>query len=415
MLLARSLGVEGRGLLLALTFWPAFLAGVLNLSLNESVTYHVAQQFGRKGELEAIIAGLQLVCITALGALVTTVLLLPVVVPSGYDEFMQLILLYAVVFIPITHLERFCRAILQGRGAILQLNGVRLIQPLCYFAALVIVFALADVSVELAIALSVIALSISLFISILFARPAFSTIRSKFWVPIASTGWRFHKANLLLYIASETDKVIVLFLLTTTEAGLFAIAIAVSAIGTGIVLQSAGLMLMRDMASSESLEGRQRVFTITLRMTFTILLLVNGTIAIVTPWAVPLLYGKSFAEAVPVTMLLLAAGAFKGGRQMVDKALRALHLTRTGIVGETIALLGIAVLGSIGALTSGLFGLAVGALLAQVLGLVIVLWLATQELKIGLYDLWPFQRAAIADLRALVRELSGQAPATQTK
>ncbi len=57
---------------------------------------------------------------------------------------------------------------------------------------------------------------------------------------VARTGWKFHRANVFLYAASELDKIIVLVVLTTTQAGLFAVAIAVSSIGTGIVLQTWG-------------------------------------------------------------------------------------------------------------------------------------------------------------------------------
>ena len=50
VLLARFLAPEGRGLLLALAFWPALISALLNISLNESTTYHIARREGVSGD-----------------------------------------------------------------------------------------------------------------------------------------------------------------------------------------------------------------------------------------------------------------------------------------------------------------------------------------------------------------------------
>ena len=49
VVLARNLGPEGRGLLLALTFWPALWTALSNLSLNEATCFHVARSGAADG------------------------------------------------------------------------------------------------------------------------------------------------------------------------------------------------------------------------------------------------------------------------------------------------------------------------------------------------------------------------------
>jgi O-antigen/teichoic acid export membrane protein len=46
VLLARYLGPEGRGALLAIIFWPTMFLQIFNFSLNEATIIHVAQAAG---------------------------------------------------------------------------------------------------------------------------------------------------------------------------------------------------------------------------------------------------------------------------------------------------------------------------------------------------------------------------------
>ena len=402
ILLARVLGPDGRGLLLALTFWPALIAAMLNLSLNEATAYHVASRVGTPHESLATSTAFQLVLVALVCSLAITATGLGLVVPAKYDQYLGLIIVYALAFVPVTQLDLYFRAVLQGRGAIVSLNAVRLIQPVSNLALLIALLVLGILDVRGAMAVTIGAMTVSLVLGAALARPSLLKFESGLHREIAGTGWRFHKANLLLYAASEFDKVIVLVLLTTTQVGLFAVAMAVSSIGTGIVLQSLGLMLMRDMASAEGEADLKRVFVANMRAAFAVLLVGNGVAGVLAPWAIPLLYGASFAAAVPVTVLFLGMGALKGARQMIDKALRATHHTRTGMIGEATALGGLAILGSIGAVVGGLEGLALGALVAQAVALLVVLRPAGAQFSAGACDLWPFQRAALDDVRAFL-------------
>ena len=401
-MLARALGPDGRGLLLALTFWPALFAAILNLSLNEALTYHLAKHSGTLLEPQVSSAAFQLVVITIVVSMAITVLSLWTIIAPLQNQYANLMIAYALVFIPISYLEQFFRAILQGRGALLTLNAVRVVQPISNFTLLIflLIFGLLDVAT--AMAATVGSLFVSLILGAAVTRPAVSQFNAQKRRNIAATGWQFHRANLLFYVSSEVDKLIVLVLLTPSQVGLFAVAIAVSTIGTGVVLQSLGLMLMRDIVSAEDEAGRRRVFIVNMRATFAMLALFNGIAAALTPWAIPALYGAPFAVAVPAIILFLGAGALKGARQMIDRGLRASHHTRTGMIGEIVFLTGLMLFGWIGAATAGLEGFALGTLVAQAAAFVVVLPLASSTLGVRLLDLWPFQKSAIEDISALL-------------
>ncbi len=101
-------------------------------------------------------------------------------------------------------------------------------------------------------------------------------------------------------------------------------------------------------------------------------------------------------------MLLLGMGVLKGARQMIDRALRATCHTRTGMIGEATALVGIAALGPMGAIVGGLEGIATAAAVSQAIALVVVLDLAKRQMSVPFVDLWPFQKAALSDLSAFM-------------
>jgi O-antigen/teichoic acid export membrane protein len=406
MLLARVLGPNGRGLLLALTFWPTLLSAILNLSLNEAAAYHVAQHAGEPEEPFRTSAAFILVVAAIVCSLTLAIPALTLIVPSHYHQHVGLMMLYATAFIPVVYMELYFRAILQGRGAINSLNAARLIQPVSYLVILLGLLGFGLLNVPTTMTATIAAMTVSLVVATALARPALLRFKAGLLREIASTGWKFHKANLLLYAASELDKAIVLVLLTTTEAGLFAVAVAISAVGTGVVLQSLGLTWMRDLATADGHAGRRRVFVVNMRAAFAVLLVVNGIAAALAPWAIPLLYGSKFAAAVPPTILLLGMGAIKGARQMIDRALRATHHTRTGMVGEATALVGTGLLGSTGAIVGGLEGLALSVFLAQAIALLVVLRISGTQIGAAPSELWPFQKAALDDLGAFMRKPS---------
>lgn len=403
VLLARTLGPEGRGLLLALTFWPAVLGATFNFSMNEAIAYHVAQRVGPSGDDGFTNCIFWLTVLVACGATVATFVALNLVTPTRYREYLGIIILYASLFVPLSNFDLFCRAVLQGRGSILALNFVRIVQPGGYLALLVICMIVFGASATAAMAAALTALALSTLTGSIIIRtrlvaPEIGTI-----VPVAKTGWMFHKANLLVYAASEADKAIALLLLSTVDAGLFVVSVAVSAIGTNIVLESFGLMLVRDMAAAEGARGRQAVFVTNMRAAYAVLLLGNGAAALLAQWWLPLLFGDEFAAAIPTTMILLMMGVLKGARHMADKAMRATHHTRNGMVAEAVALVGVVVFGPIGALTGGVEGIAIGALISQGIAFAVMLVLAGNHFATALGALWPFQRAAILDLMKLAK------------
>lgn len=405
VLLARFLAPEGRGLLLALAFWPALISALLNISLNESTTYHIARREGVSGDeyISSIVdSALVLQCAIAVIATLGCVAALPFVVTGERSAYLGTVLLYSLAFVPLTILSQHFRAVLQGQGKFHALNVLRLLQPFCYLFGLLVmvIFKAATVAhalLAMVTALIVIVIAGGLLTGISMAR----TSRSES-VELLRTGVRFHRANVLLYGAAEADKFIVLVLLSNAEAGLFAVALAYSAIGAGIVTQTINLLVSREMAMQVSSTGRKEVFTRTLRLAVLLLVTGSAAAAIAAPYLIPLLFGEAFEPAVLVALFLLVAASLRALRQVTDRTMRALHITRVGILGESVTLAVLIILGPTLISYFGLVGIAYAAVAAQVCGFVVAATLACRMMKVLPTMLWPFHPSGLADVWSLL-------------
>lgn len=396
IMLARMLGPEGRGLLLALTFWPTLLTGVLSLSLNEGANYHIAQ-FSSGLRVDAVnsTAFWLVLTVTTVGALIILPLLW-LVVPEQYRVNFELICAFALAFMLLGNLMSLYRAVIQGQGQLARLNLMRLVQPLSYFVLLAGVFAWGSgLGVRVVMGVMLAAMAISTLVGIAITWFPIHLFRRRVAKGIMATSWRFHKANLVLYASAEIDKAIVLLFLPTAQVGLYAVAVSVSAIGSGLVIQSLGLVLMREMAQAKTGLERHAIFVGTMRSSTFLLVVINGSAALLAKWWVPAMFGEEFRDAIIPAILLLVAGGLKGMRLMLDKVLRATEHTRTGVIGEVAALASMVPLGSWGAYAAGIKGFSVGIIVAQLIALTVSLSMAKQYRDFKYTELFAVDRNAM--------------------
>lgn len=407
IILARNLGPEGRGLLLALTFWPALISALTNLSLNEAAAYHIARSDGMsdaaaKREFEATGLLLQLAMAFVSGAI--CVLVIDLLLPAAHRVSLWAVLCYAVLFAPLSVLDQHFKAVLQGRGQFILLNAIRLVQPLAYATLLVLLVILSAVSVGSVMAAMIASLAVSpLVVALVDGAPVVPLSRAAA-SKLVSSGLRFHVANFVLYAATEIDKLIVLQLVDISLVGQYAIAIGVSSLGSGLVVQSVGLLLSREMSALRDLQHRGELLIRGVHVTTIALVLVNGAAAALAPWWLPLVFGQEFVPAVPVAMVLLLMGTLRGIRQIIDRGMRAAHVTSTGITGEAIALVASVVFATLGCKLGSLLGLAAGLALAQACACVVTFVMVARHFNLKLVHFWPLQAAGIDNLVRALRK-----------
>jgi O-antigen/teichoic acid export membrane protein len=389
VLIARSIGPEGRGLLLAITIWPGLLIGILGLGLNEGTVYHMARSSGSMDGAAGSYAdsGLVLQLAVVLIATPLTLLLLPSLLRGDYGTWIGVVLTFATLYSPLVILDQHFKAVLQGSGKYGALNAVRLGPPLVY-AALLVAFLIAErLTVETVLVAMIASFVVTAVTGASLAGVSVRSASRQAMRDTMVTGTRFHMGNVLTYVSNEADKLIVLVLVDVASVGYYAVAVALSPLGATAVVQSLGIILSREMARAATANDSADVFAGNFLTATLMLLAINGAAAALAPWWMPALYGTAFSDAVPILAILLVVGAVKGLRQITDRAMRGLHTASVGAVGEAVALVLTLVFAYAGARMGGLEGLAWGLVLAQSIALAVMLMLAVRVLGIGVSDL----------------------------
>lgn len=407
VILARTLGPDGRGLLTAILFWPTFLLQWAYFSLNEATSREVAHVSSGnliKGNQIAQSA-LAIHVVSALWVALIIAVVLPLVIKEDHQIHLHLILAYGVAFALLTVIDLFNHAVLQGRGQVSHANALRLVQPGVYASLLVIMLISGKPEVTLVLGAMLVSTLASVVTGFLF-----SGIRHPVWhwsqiKTIYSTAVRFHGVNVLLYLSTEMDKLVVIHWMNDVEIGYYVVALAYAMLGMGMAVSSFAVLTYADIGSITDKRLQATAVARYSRQAMLMIFLINMFASLMVVWAIPLLYGEAFSDAVPIAAILLFATACKGLRQVLDRALRACLNTRIAIKAElaSIMIFGLLLLFSY-RLVGELASIAIAIAVSQLLSLIFLMRGVMNAFSLSLTDMWGLRPATLTELLRIVEQ-----------
>ncbi|WP_076261530.1 lipopolysaccharide biosynthesis protein [Intrasporangium flavum] len=149
-------------------------------------------------------------------------------------------------------------------------------------------------------------------------RPALSwpAVRGLVRLGVPAVGY-----NVSLLVVQRLDRLVIVGVLGPAAGGVYAVA-ATMAEASRITSSAVGQLLFVQTAAAGAV-------TSTSRRTYRLALAVQGALAVVgwvlAPYAIPLLFGDAYADAVPLARLLLVAELFMGLALMDARFLMGLH------------------------------------------------------------------------------------------
>lgn len=360
-ILARALGVDGRGQLAAAIAPSLLVLAIATLGLPDALTYHLARRpsVSRPALLgaSAITIGLGGLCLLA------TLAALPFL-SVGDPLLARLIVLAMALTIPALVVN-----VLRGAAAGRQMWGAIALERLIITALRVVgfgtLFLVGRLTVESAV-LTTVAIPI---IAGLVYWPLYRsgpvdqdvdgpTGRSTvpLMVSYGSKVWAGSVASMLL---SRTDQVLLAPLSSVEELGLYSVAVTVSDVPFIVVLAVAGALIGVDSRSNDA----ERV-TATARLTLIVGVLGCGVLGAVLPFIIEPLFGPEFGAATLPTLLLTASAlvsipglmASAGLASWGRPGLRSIGLLVTLIVNLATFVLAVPRLGAVGACTANIIG-----------------------------------------------------------
>jgi O-antigen/teichoic acid export membrane protein len=379
---ARALGPPGRGQLAIVVLWSALIYMVGSLGLPSSCSYHVARWPDRRPALTTWLRGIairQAIAMTAVSAAILFWLEIRL-------RIAPLLTIEYATWAATATLTLYGTCYVQGLGAFARFNVIRLI-PGTVPAVLMLASAAA---VRLTPAEAGAAYLLPTWCSAVLAcvwlrqatngipvRPLSPHERRSAW----SYGWRSLASFSGLALNRSADQLALGLLVPVGSLGIYSVAVAASSPLPSLVA-SFGMV---GLPTVTALAGRAKSTATwtTLRRSAYLLALISPPLAVVLPWAIPMVYGAQYSTAVVPAELLLLGAVFTALAAVTDDLLRA-HghpgfVSVTQGAGGAVTIIGTVLLGGhpLGAvaLVSSL-----GFVLAFVLALV-RLSIATRKLR----------------------------------
>jgi O-antigen/teichoic acid export membrane protein len=395
---ARLLGPVARGQLATVILWPMVLSNLGLMGCNWTLAREVAK--APEHEPDWVLMAVATALGSALLYLLAGYFLVPLLLPADKSNLVPLARL-CLLLIPLDILNQVLLAAEHGRMRWRRYNVLRLSFSLFYLfligvlgvtqQAKLLWFVAAFLASQLLAALLRIAIHGGALLS--------GKLRLGGCLHLLRAGVPFFGATISNLMWLQLDTILVVGLLNTEAAGLYAVAAAFangqSALGDALGITSFGLL-----SNEMDRAGQRKIITETFRQSAMISFGVGLALACAIPFLVAPLFGSAFARAVWPAVVLALAASLGASTNILNQGLRGAGRPHAGLA---IQLFGAAIL-ALAALfylrRFGLIGIAIAVLLSACVQLLALTAAAARWLRVPLLQFWPFDAK---NVRALFR------------
>lgn len=323
ILAARLLGPEGRGELAAIQVWPSFIATVAMLGLAEALVYFSAREPDRAGCYMGSAMALGL--ISALPFMGIGYVAMPFLLSAQSPEVTTATRWY-LLLVPLFALVPMLYHPLQGRNDLAIWNGLRILPSTGWLAVLVLAWLLQRREPPFVAASYLVMLAL-LFFPLMYI--VSRRVPGPFWPDAAKWGQmvRYGLPSVLSSMPQmlnlRLDQMLMTAFLPLKMLGMYVVAVAWSNAGNPL-LNALGAVLFPGVASQQTPAQQNRVLARGSRLGVLVSVVIGVVLMVVTPGALPLLFGIKFAPAIPAALVLVVAGAIAGLKLILIQGIRGL-------------------------------------------------------------------------------------------
>lgn len=361
---ARILGPSGRGELAAIQLWAHVLMVVASLGLPEALVYFSARKRGEAGRY--IASGTALALTSSVVFCVLGYLLMPFLLSAQTEQVIGAARWYLVA-VPIALYASTPQHALRGLGDFLPWNVLRVTPNVGWLLVLVTFWAWGSPRPSLLAAgyVGVLAMLIIPF-HLVTARKVKGPFRpsTKDWGPMLRYGLPSAASRVPYVVNFRLDQIALASLFSPAILGLYTVAVSWGTLAQPI-LTPLGTALLPEIASKKNPEAQARVFAQGARAAVTLSLILSVVIMLITPIGLSLLFGGSFASAVPIALLLVPVGALVGLNLVLAEGLLGLGRPKLVMAADLagICVTGLSLILLLGPL--GMMGAAISSLAGQ--------------------------------------------------
>jgi O-antigen/teichoic acid export membrane protein len=408
LLLARYLGPAMRGELAAIQLWPTFLSYVASFGLCEATTYYAAREpFSARRDL---VTGVAITVAMSVPVSIAGYTLLPTLLKAQGEPIVALSRAYLFV-VPIQALFMLVMGTIRGLGWTGSWNMIRVIQSGCWVATIVAVIAM-GIHGAAGVAVAQMAMMLCLSLGVyLYA-----------WAGIghSTKGMAFMPGRLVKYsgpvfaiqlpqwAGRNVDLMVLASSCTAIAVGYYSVAVAWSGIYALAVLAVTPLILQR-MSGLLRRADHKRMLTKLSRISVMVFTVLGVCALLITPWGVPLIFGKAYLPSIRIALILILAAMAGSVSIILGEAAKGIRLFRPILYAESIGLVVSLTLILVTVRIWGSVGVALGILMGRLAVLATVMHLVASALNVRLRDMCMPNDNDISDMRLRIGNLISNA------
>jgi O-antigen/teichoic acid export membrane protein len=333
-LLARMLGVNGRGQLAALLLWPGLIAQLGALGLPMAITYEIARGSHGAARARRVIASFgarQAALLTCIHLLVLLFVLhnaAPSIRIAGF---------ITLLAVPASLANQYGLAIIQGRRRFFMFNALRLSPVIIYATGVLALFLLGSDQV-LPVALLwtggyLTIGAISLTTGLRMTCNSDTPVSRSDVGAMVRFGLRGFLGGILPIETLPLDQMVVALFLSKDTLGLYVVGLSLTNLPR-FVAQSIGYVNYPTIASQREAKLATRSLWVFFWLTLAATLLVVVPLWLAAGFLVPFFFGGAFKGSVSVTRILLIGAVFAAARRSLGDGLRGSGHPAAATIGE---------------------------------------------------------------------------------
>lgn len=371
-LVARLLGVEGRGYLAALYVWPGMLAAIGTLGIPVACSYFLNSEPGQTasilGAVYRMAVGQTVILMTILGAFFFWW-------GRGKPEEVQFAIYPTLFIIPAVLAQEYALAVLQGKQRFRAFNAMRLLPALLYAICVVVLFHLREnrlfIVVLLWVSTFLLAGLTTTIVALRQTRIEWN-IKSDLRRRIRKFGLQGHLGAISPVDSLRLDQLAASIFLPPAALGIYVVGVAFTNLPR-FISQSAGMVAYPAIAQRQGFDEKERLVS---RYFWGVTLTncaISAIIIAAMPFLVTIFFGKEFFASVSIAQILLVGTTFAASRRILVEGMRGHGYPQVSSLAEVSMYPWLLTGGAFLMWVYGMKGLAIGVSIGYVLSLAVAL------------------------------------------
>jgi O-antigen/teichoic acid export membrane protein len=338
-IITRNLGPAGSGMLATALLLPQALYAFLNLGLGASHVYHLSSGVGNAGRMRTVnwTLAVLLWVVVALVVAASSDQQIANYLPNIHKD----LALYASLLFPLLLLAAWSSSMFRGQRDYSTFNKTLLIHPFVFFVAVAVLRLTGNVNVVSVVTCHIIA-QLSLWLMsesrLRKIKPGATGPGEYQLLDAISFGLKSHVSNVITFLNYRLALYLVSFMLGATATGFYVLAVQLAEVLWLFSGAASSIVYPESAANTRSpaaLEAMvKKIATAVVQVTLAGALLA----AAISPFAIPLVFGKDFRDSVAPFLILLPGIVAWSYMSIISNALAGMGCQKVNIQGAILCL-----------------------------------------------------------------------------